>query len=69
MSSANDRLRKESLMPWSRRWRPTLGYDKRVRPGPRPRTKSGTTLKEEAIRLGFVDEETFDRGRGAAPKT
>ena len=23
--------------------------------------KNGTTLKQEAIKLGFVDEETFDR--------
>ena len=23
--------------------------------------KNGTTLREEAIRLGFVDAETFDR--------
>ncbi|MEO1734263.1 MAG: class II fumarate hydratase, partial [Pseudomonadota bacterium] len=23
--------------------------------------KNGTTLKEEAIKLGFVDEDTFDR--------
>ena len=39
---------------------PTIGYDNATKVA-KTAHKNGTTLKEEAIRLGFVDEETFDR--------
>jgi len=39
---------------------PEIGYD-RATTVAKTAHKNGTTLKEEAIRLGFVDEETFDR--------
>jgi fumarate hydratase class II len=39
---------------------PEIGYDNATMVA-KTAHKNGTTLKEEAIRLGFVDEETFDR--------
>ncbi|MGV6849019.1 MAG: class II fumarate hydratase [Marinibacterium sp.] len=39
---------------------PEIGYDNAATVA-KTAHKNGTTLKEEAIRLGFVDEETFDR--------
>jgi len=39
---------------------PEIGYD-RATTVAKTAHKNGTTLKEEAIRLGFVNEETFDR--------
>ncbi len=39
---------------------PEIGYDNATIVA-KTAHKNGTTLKEEAIRLGFVDEETFDR--------
>ena len=38
---------------------PTIGYDKATTVA-KTAHKNGTTLKEEAIKLGFVDAETFD---------
>jgi fumarate hydratase class II len=38
---------------------PTIGYDNATTVA-KTAHKNGTTLKEEAIRLGFVDEATFD---------
>ncbi|MCH8467852.1 MAG: class II fumarate hydratase [Roseinatronobacter sp.] len=54
-----DRLMKESLMLVTA-LAPTIGYDNATKVA-KTAHKNGTTLKEEAIRLGFVDEETFDR--------
>lgn len=39
---------------------PTIGYDNAATLA-KTAHKNGTTLREEAIKLGFVDEETFDR--------
>ncbi len=39
---------------------PTIGYDNATKVA-KTAHKNGTTLKEEAIRLGLVDEATFDR--------
>jgi len=39
---------------------PEIGYD-RATTVAKTAHKNGTTLKEEAVRLGFVDAETFDR--------
>jgi hypothetical protein len=39
---------------------PEIGYDNATTVA-KTAHKNGTTLKEEAIALGFVDEETFDR--------
>ncbi len=39
---------------------PTIGYDNATTVA-KTAHKNGTTLREEAVRLGFVDEETFDR--------
>jgi fumarate hydratase class II len=39
---------------------PTIGYDNATKVA-KTAHKNRTTLKEEAVRLGFVDEETFDR--------
>ena len=39
---------------------PTIGYDNATKVA-KTAHKNGTTLREEAVRLGFVDEETFDR--------
>ena len=54
-----DRLMKESLMLVTA-LAPTIGYDNATTVA-KTAHKNGTTLKEEAIRLGFVDAETFDR--------
>ena len=39
---------------------PTIGYDNATKVA-KTAHKNGTTLREEAVRLGFVDAETFDR--------
>jgi fumarate hydratase class II len=39
---------------------PEIGYDNATKVA-KTAHKTGTTLKEEAIRLGFVDAEVFDR--------
>ncbi|MFY1708860.1 class II fumarate hydratase [Tritonibacter scottomollicae] len=39
---------------------PTIGYDNATKVA-KTAHKNGTTLKEEAIALGFVDEETFEK--------
>ncbi len=39
---------------------PEIGYDNATKVA-KTAHKNGTTLKEEAIALGFVDAETFDR--------
>ncbi len=54
-----DKLMKESLMLVTA-LAPTIGYDNATKVA-KTAHKNGTTLKEEAIALGFVDEETFDR--------
>ncbi len=53
------RLMRESLMLVTA-LAPTIGYDNATTVA-KTAHKNGTTLKEEAIRLGFVDAETFDR--------
>ena len=53
------RLMRESLMLVTA-LAPTIGYDKATTVA-KTAHKNGTTLREEAIRLGFVDAETFDR--------
>ena len=54
-----EKLMKESLMLVTA-LAPTIGYDKATTVA-KTAHKNGTTLKEEAIALGYVDEETFDR--------
>ena len=54
-----EKLMKESLMLVTA-LAPTIGYDNATRVA-KTAHQNGTTLKEEAIRLGFVDAETFDR--------
>ncbi|MDW4551423.1 class II fumarate hydratase [Defluviimonas sp. D31] len=54
-----DRLMKESLMLVTA-LAPTIGYDNATKVA-KTAHKNGTTLREEAINLGFVDGETFDR--------
>jgi fumarate hydratase class II len=54
-----DKLMRESLMLVTA-LAPEIGYDKATTVA-KTAHKNGTTLKEEAIRLGFVDAETFDR--------
>jgi fumarate hydratase, class II len=54
-----EKLMRESLMLVTA-LAPTIGYDNATKVA-KTAHKNGTTLKEEAIRLGFVDEETFDR--------
>ncbi|WP_294925572.1 class II fumarate hydratase [uncultured Paracoccus sp.] len=54
-----DRLMKESLMLVTA-LAPTIGYDNATKVA-KTAHKNGTTLREEAINLGFVDAETFDR--------
>ncbi|MEM9967820.1 MAG: class II fumarate hydratase [Pseudomonadota bacterium] len=54
-----DKLMKESLMLVTA-LAPTIGYDNATKVA-KTAHKNGTTLKEEAINLGFVDAETFDR--------
>ena len=39
---------------------PTIGYDNATKVA-KTAHKNGTTLREEAIALGLVDAETFDR--------
>jgi fumarate hydratase class II len=53
------RLMRESLMLVTA-LAPTIGYD-RATTVAKTAHRNGTTLREEAIRLGFVDAETFDR--------
>ena len=53
-----DKLMKESLMLVTA-LAPTIGYDNATTVA-KTAHKNGTTLKEEAVKLGFVDEETFD---------
>lgn len=54
-----DKLMKESLMLVTA-LAPTIGYDNATKVA-KTAHQNGTTLKEEAIALGFVDEDTFDR--------
>ena len=54
-----DQLMKESLMLVTA-LAPTIGYDAATHVA-KTAHKNGTTLREEAIALGYVDEETFDR--------
>jgi fumarate hydratase class II len=53
-----DQLMRESLMLVTA-LAPTIGYDNATTVA-KTAHKNGTTLKQEAIALGFVDEETFD---------
>ena len=54
-----DQLMRESLMLVTA-LAPTIGYDNATKVA-KTAHMNGTTLKHEAIALGFVDEETFDR--------
>jgi fumarate hydratase class II len=54
-----DKLMKESLMLVTA-LAPTIGYDNATKVA-KTAHRNGTTLREEAIALGFVDGETFDR--------
>ncbi|MFX0541134.1 class II fumarate hydratase [Roseovarius sp. S4756] len=54
-----DKLMRESLMLVTA-LAPEIGYDNATKVA-KTAHKNGTTLKQEAIALGFVDEETFDR--------
>ncbi len=54
-----DKLMRESLMLVTA-LAPQIGYDNATKVA-KTAHKNGTTLKHEAIALGFVDEETFDR--------
>ena len=54
-----DKLMKESLMLVTA-LAPTIGYDNATKVA-KTAHKNGTTLREEAIALGFVDGDTFDR--------
>ena len=54
-----DKLMRESLMLVTA-LAPEIGYDNATTVA-KTAHKNGTTLKEEAINLGFVDEATFDR--------
>jgi fumarate hydratase, class II len=54
-----EKLMRESLMLVTA-LAPTIGYDNATTVA-KTAHKNGTTLREEAIRLGFVDAETFDR--------
>ncbi len=54
-----EKLMRESLMLVTA-LAPTIGYDNATTVA-KTAHKNGTTLKEEAIRLGYVDAETFDR--------
>ena len=53
------KLMRESLMLVTA-LAPTIGYDKATKVA-KTAHKNGTTLREEAVRLGYVDEATFDR--------
>ncbi|MFC6586510.1 class II fumarate hydratase [Sulfitobacter pacificus] len=54
-----EKLMKESLMLVTA-LAPTIGYDNATKVA-KTAHKNGTNLKDEAIALGFVDAETFDR--------
>ena len=54
-----EKLMRESLMLVTA-LAPVIGYDKATQVA-KTAHKNGTTLREEAINLGFVDGETFDR--------
>ena len=54
-----DKLMKESLMLVTA-LAPTIGYDAATKVA-KTAHKNGTTLREEAIALGYVDGDTFDR--------
>ena len=54
-----DKLMKESLMLVTA-LAPTIGYDNATKVA-KTAHKNGTTLREEAIAMGLVDGETFDR--------
>ena len=54
-----DKLMKESLMLVTA-LAPTIGYDNATKVA-KTAHRNGTTLREEAIALGLVDAETFDR--------
>lgn len=54
-----ERLMRESLMLVTA-LAPTIGYDAATKVA-KSAHKNGTTLREEAIALGYVDGETFDR--------
>ena len=54
-----DKLMRESLMLVTA-LAPEIGYDNATTVA-KTAHKNGTTLKEEAIKLGYVDEETFER--------
>ena len=54
-----EKLMKESLMLVTA-LAPKIGYDNATKVAKSAHI-NGTTLKEEAIRMGFVDEETFER--------
>ncbi|QBF32083.1 class II fumarate hydratase [Thalassococcus sp. S3] len=54
-----DKLMRESLMLVTA-LAPEIGYDNATTVA-KTAHKNGTTLKEEAVKLGFVDEDTFER--------
>ena len=54
-----DKLMRESLMLVTA-LAPEIGYDNATTVA-KTAHKNGTTLKQEAIALGFVDEATFDK--------
>jgi fumarate hydratase class II len=54
-----EKLMRESLMLVTA-LAPEIGYDKATKVA-KTAHKNGTTLREEAIALGYVDAETFDR--------
>lgn len=54
-----DKLMKESLMLVTA-LAPTIGYDAATKVA-KTAHKNGTNLRDEAIALGYVDGETFDR--------
>jgi fumarate hydratase class II len=54
-----DKLMKESLMLVTA-LAPTIGYDAATKVA-KTAHRNGTTLREEAIAMGYVDGETFDR--------
>ncbi|MEL6839045.1 MAG: class II fumarate hydratase [Pseudomonadota bacterium] len=54
-----EKLMRESLMLVTA-LAPTIGYDNATTVA-KTAHKNGTTLKEEAIKLGFVDEDTFEK--------
>ncbi len=54
-----EKLMRESLMLVTA-LAPEIGYDNATKVA-KTAHRNGTTLREEAVKLGFVDEETFDR--------